>query len=112
MKLLFDSNLSPKLVLSLKSLFPGSVHLFDLALPRTAADSSIWTYAKNNGFDIITTDADSYPPFVTRYGPPPKVILLESWQYPTMVTSNLIRGNLIPISDFGKSNQGLLILRA
>jgi hypothetical protein len=64
-RLLFDANLSPKLVNQLIDLFPGSVHLFDLSLPRDAADTSIWEYAKNNGLDIITTDGDDYPPMVS-----------------------------------------------
>jgi hypothetical protein len=34
--LLFDANLSPKLVKQLADLFPGSVHLFDLPLARDA----------------------------------------------------------------------------
>ncbi|MGH9583149.1 MAG: DUF5615 family PIN-like protein, partial [Bryobacteraceae bacterium] len=38
MKLLFDANLSPRLVKQLEGLFPGSVHLFDLPLSRDAED--------------------------------------------------------------------------
>jgi predicted nuclease of predicted toxin-antitoxin system len=110
-KLLFDANLSPKLVKRLADLFPGSVHLFDLPLARDAADSAIWTYAKSNGLDIVTADGDDYLPMVQRLGPPPKVILLESWRYPTKIALGLIRGNAILIAEFAKSDQGLLILR-
>lgn len=69
MKLLFDANLSPKLVNQLQDLFPGSVHLFDLPLPREAEDSVIWSYAKQNGLDIVTADGDDYPPLTSRFGP-------------------------------------------
>jgi predicted nuclease of predicted toxin-antitoxin system len=112
MKLLFDANLSPKLVKQLEDLFPESVHLFDLQLPRDAKDETIWSYAKDNGFDIITADGDNYPPIAKRFGPPPKVILLESWRYPTNIARQVIRGNAVRIAEFAKSNQGLLILRA
>ncbi len=61
MKLLFDANLSPRLVSQLSDLFPGSVHLFDQPLGRDVADFVIWTYAKDYGFSIITADGDDYP---------------------------------------------------
>jgi predicted nuclease of predicted toxin-antitoxin system len=89
-KLLFDANLSP-LPKRLQELFPGSVHLFDLPLPRNAPDIAIWSYAKENGFDIITAVGDDYPPLARRFGQPPKVFLLESWRYPTRIAFELIR---------------------
>ena len=112
MKLLFDANLSPRLVKQLADLFPESVHLFDLPLPRDIADGSIWAYAKQNGFDIVTADGDDFPPLARRFGPPPKVILLESWRYPTRIARAVIQSNAMVIAEFGRSNEGLLILRA
>jgi predicted nuclease of predicted toxin-antitoxin system len=111
-KLLFDANLSPRLVKQLADLFPGSVHLFDLPLPRDAADSDIWGYAKQNGFDILTADGDDFPPLARRFGAPPKVILLESWRFPTKIALEVLRGNAILIGEFVKSKEGLLILHA
>jgi predicted nuclease of predicted toxin-antitoxin system len=111
-KLLFDANLSPKLVTGLNDLFPGSVHLFDLPLPRDAEDLVIWNYAKENGFDIITADGDDYPPLAKRFGPPPKVLLLESWRFPTRIAAETIRSNAIFIAEFAKGSQALHILRA
>ena len=91
MKLLFDANLSP--------------------IPRDVADSAIWRYAKDNGFDIITTDGDDFPPLTRRFGPPPKVILLESWRFPTKVAEQLIRSNAILIGEFSKGGEGLFVMR-
>jgi predicted nuclease of predicted toxin-antitoxin system len=110
--LLFDTNLSPRLVKQLADLFPGSVHLFDLPLPPDIADGDIWTYARQNGFDIVTTDGDDFPPLARRFGPPPKVILLESWRYPTRIARAVLRGNAIVIAEFARSGDGLLILHA
>ena len=45
MKLLFDANLSPKLVGRLGELFPGSEHVFDTGLARSTSDEKIWKYA-------------------------------------------------------------------
>lgn len=111
MKLLFDANLSPKLVGRFAGLFPKSIHLFDLPLPRDEDDRVIWEYARVNGYDIITTDMDDFPPLVRRFGFPPRVILLESWRFPTRVAEELLRANSIVIAEFSRSNEGLLILR-
>ncbi len=64
------------------------------------------------GFDIITTDGDDFPPLVERFGPPPRVILLESWRYPTHFAETVIRSNFPRIAEFARSDRGLLILRA
>ena len=53
MKLLYDHNLSPKLVRRLADLFPNSDHLFPLHL-HEADDSAIWEYAKANAFVIVS----------------------------------------------------------
>ncbi len=111
MKLLFDANLSPKLVRRLAGLFPDSVHLFDLPLPHDEDDRLIWEYARANGYDIVTADADDFPPLVRRFGSPPRVILLESWQFPTRIAEELLRANSIVIAEFARSDKGLLILR-
>ena len=110
MRLLFDANLSPKLLKQLADLFPGSAHLFDLPLARDVSDGAIWMYAKENGLDIVTADGGDYPPLVQRPGPPPKVILLRSWRYPTRIALELIHGNAMLIAEFAKSDRGLLIL--
>ena len=57
MKLLFDENLSPKLVHALEEYFPGSMHVEELSL-RGTADAMIWSYARENGFTIVSKDTD------------------------------------------------------
>lgn len=57
MKLLFDENLSPRLVGQLSDVFPNSGHVADLGL-ATASDSEIWEFAKIQGFTIVTKDDD------------------------------------------------------
>ena len=47
MKLLFDQNVSPKLVGRLSDVFPGSVHVSEVDLER-AFDRELWTYAAQN----------------------------------------------------------------
>ncbi|HEY7314960.1 MAG TPA: DUF5615 family PIN-like protein [Gemmataceae bacterium] len=48
MKLLFDQNLSHRLVGQLAAEFPGSAHVRDAGL-ASASDSVIWAYAESMG---------------------------------------------------------------
>lgn len=57
MKLLFDQNLSPRLVNRLTTDYPHSAHVSTLGLDQ-ALDIDVWIYARDNGFTIVTKDAD------------------------------------------------------
>lgn len=89
MKLLFDQNLSRKLVSRLADIFPESSHvqLHELA---EKTDTEIWEFAKLDDFCIVTQDAD----FLERsrlYGSPPKVVWLRCGNAPTYRIEALIR---------------------
>lgn len=111
MKLLFDENLSRKLVSLLHDLFPGSAHVTLVGLGPSARDREIWDYAAENSFTIVTADSDFFF-FANTLGPPPKVILLENCDYPTAVALLILRREVHRILDFGGSAQALLILKA
>jgi predicted nuclease of predicted toxin-antitoxin system len=64
-KLIIDENLSRRLVARLADLFPGSIHVTDVALEQSP-DASVWEYAKANGFTILTADADGPPGYGHR----------------------------------------------
>jgi len=53
MKLLFDQNLSPRLVAALADVFPASAHAQMLGLDR-ASDDELWNAARENDFTIVT----------------------------------------------------------
>ena len=72
MKLLFDHNLSPRLVNRLADLYPNSNHLFYLNLD-TAEDFIVRQYARDNNFVIVTKDSDFSELSLLR-GFPPKII--------------------------------------
>ena len=57
MKLLFDQNLSFKLVQSIADAFPESNQVGLLGLAE-ADDRDVWDHAKTNGFTIVSQDAD------------------------------------------------------
>jgi predicted nuclease of predicted toxin-antitoxin system len=110
LKLLFDANLSPKLVPRLAELFPGSVHVFETGLARFTRDESVWTYARENGFAIVTADAD-FVQLVEKRGAPPKIIRLEKCDYRTRVVEALLRSNAVRIAELEGSDRELLIIR-
>ena len=109
MKLLFDANLSPKLVALLADLFPDLTHVFATGLAQFTPDVVIWEYARDNGFTIVTADAD-FIQLAEQRGPPPKVIRIEKCDFRTAEVENLIRRNAIRIVEFERSSQSLLTL--
>lgn len=108
MKLLFDENLSRKLVERLADLFPGSKHVESEHLLQVP-DQLVWDHAKANGFTIVTADADFYE-LATAFGPPPKVIWLRGYDYPTAVAEHLIRGQAVRLAEFFDGPAAVLIL--
>lgn len=109
MKLLFDENLSPKLLGQLQDLFPGSENALLNGLAQQG-DQAIWSHAKVDDFTIVTTDRD-FSIILNRLGHPPKVVLLESWKYPTRAAAVLLRQYSIRIFEWEASSEGLLVLR-
>jgi predicted nuclease of predicted toxin-antitoxin system len=108
--LLLDENLSPRLVARLLSLFPGLTHVRDVGL-KQAADERIWTWAKENGYTVVTADAD-FVEIGNRLGWPPKVVHLERCDFPFPVIEQLLRHNAIRIAEFeGDPTAGLLVIR-
>ena len=91
MKLLFDKNLSPRLVGRLADLFPDSSHLSFHVLDR-ADDAVVWEFAKNNNFAIVTKDSD-FSELSTLRGFPPKVVWLQIGNCTTEEIVRLLRNH-------------------
>lgn len=98
MKLLFDENLSPRLVLRLSDAFPGSAHVRDVGLAR-ATDTAIWDYARDHGYAIVSKDSDFHQVSFVR-GQPPKVIWLRRGNCTTTDIETMLRSNRIGILAF------------
>ena len=75
MKLLFDHNLSPRLVKLLSDIYPDSNHVHTLNLD-CAPDTEVWDYARREGFSVVTKDAD-FADLSMLLGFPPKVIWIR-----------------------------------
>ncbi len=89
MRLLFDQNLSPRLVGMLRNAFPGSSHLAFVALDR-ASDAEVFEYARDHGYAIVTKDADFHE-LSRRLGGPPDIVWLGVGNCETRRIEELLR---------------------
>jgi predicted nuclease of predicted toxin-antitoxin system len=109
LKLLFDQNLSPRLVAALNDLFPTSSHVQTLE-PDRATDAVVWDYAKHNDFAIVTKDIDFYEQSLL-FGSPPKIIWIRRGNCATREIEQCIRANLENISKLNhQSDLAAIIL--
>ena len=109
MKLLFDQNLSPKLVNRLADLFPNSSHVQAVGLD-CASDDEVWEHARLNGFAIVTKDEDFNNLSVMR-GSPPKVVWLQLGNCTTAQVETVFRNRFAAIEAFEKdASVGTLVL--
>ena len=76
MKLLLDENLSRRLVPFLLHGYPGSSQVVLLGM-ESASDKEVWHKAKQEGYVIVTRDAD-FQELSLVWGQPPKVIRLKT----------------------------------
>ncbi|HLH26925.1 MAG TPA: DUF5615 family PIN-like protein [Chloroflexota bacterium] len=109
MKLLFDHNISPRILGRLADVFPDATHVALVGLER-APDSTVWRYAQVNGRPIVTKDAD-FNDFSTVRGFPPKVIWLRIGNCTTGQIEALLRLHQATIRAFATDDQaGTLVL--
>jgi predicted nuclease of predicted toxin-antitoxin system len=109
-RLLFDQNVSPRLVGLIGDLYPNSIHVRAVGLDR-APDDAIWIYAKDNGFAILAKDEDFNQMSVIR-GFPPKVIWLKLGNCTTEEIEFSLRENHSALEHFfADPNIGTFVLR-
>jgi len=109
MKLLFDQNLSRRLVNLLADVFPNSTHVALVGLD-TATDRAIWTYAAENDYVIVSKDSD-FGQLAFLYGAPPKVIWLRVGNQATKPIGDLLRSHAELIAAFVNSDtEAVLVL--
>lgn len=75
MALLFDQNISYRILKDNLEFFPNSKQVKELGL-QGKQDQIIWQYSKKNGFAIVTFDSD-FVDLSILYRFPPKVIWLK-----------------------------------
>ena len=109
MRLLFDQNLSPRLVSLLADLFPDSVHARELGL-QAAKDKYVWRTAKQEGYVLVSKDKDFHERSLMA-GHPPKVIWIRLGNCSTDEIASLLRRRHNEIQQFvGDEHASLLTL--
>lgn len=110
MKLLFDNNLSPKLVARLASLYPDSSHVALLGLDA-ASDLVVWQHARQEGYCLVTKDAD-FNELLAGKGFPPKVLWIRLGNCTTNAIATLLQQQQQTILEFSQDDEvGLLELQ-
>src|ERR1700726_2115988 len=89
MKLLFDQNLSPRLVRLLAADYPGSQHVRDAGL-AAASDPAVWAYAAAPGLTSVSKDSD-FQHRSLLLGHPPKVVWVRLGNCSTAAVVALLR---------------------
>jgi predicted nuclease of predicted toxin-antitoxin system len=108
-KLLFDHNLSPRLVTRLSDIYPNSEHVYLIGFDR-AEDYALWAYAAQNDYIIVTKDSDFNELSIIR-GFPPKVIWLRHGNCKTDQIEAILRVHIKDIKMLSENtNFGILTL--
>jgi len=98
MNLLFDQNISFKIISKIEDIFPNAKQVKDVGL-MDRSDLDIWNFAKNNNYCIVTFDSDFYDLSLVK-GTPPKIIWLRVGNMTTDSIKELIRSNHTLIEEF------------
>ena len=108
MKLLFDENLSPRLVQALGLEYPGSAHVRTLGL-QGATDDAIWELARREAYAIVSKDND-FRQLSFLHGSPPKVIWLSVGNAGTDVILRFLRSQRAEIQAFEADTETSLLV--
>ena len=98
MKLLFDQNISHRIIPKIISNFQDAKQVRELEI-ENYSDIEIWEYAKENRFTIVTFDADFYD-LSNLKGHPPKIIWLRFGNTKTDFLATIINKKQTIIKDF------------
>jgi predicted nuclease of predicted toxin-antitoxin system len=98
MRLLFDQNLSHRLVALLAAEYPGSVHVRDVGL-NAADDQTIWRFAAQQGLAIVSKGSD-FQQRALLHGQPPKVVWVRLGNCTTAAVAALLRATHTDVLAF------------
>ncbi|GAB3835904.1 DUF5615 family PIN-like protein [Hymenobacter jeollabukensis] len=106
MRLLLDENISWRLAGYLRPHCAAVVHVRDLGLANSP-DTSIWRYAKQHGYDVLTKDED-FLRLVVAEGFPPRVVAVQNAQVPVAKLAEYPLARLPQLQEFLAAEQGVL----
>lgn len=107
MKLLFDENLSFRLVSALADIYPDSSHVREIGL-LGADDLHVWNYAAEHGYLLASKDTDFYERSLV-FGSPPKIVWLRTGNSTVAETITLLRNQYIVVRHFSEDAEATFL---
>ncbi|KHJ39072.1 hypothetical protein PBAC_06720 [Pedobacter glucosidilyticus] len=98
MKLLFDQNISFRILAKIQEFYPNAGQVRSLQL-ENSSDKEIWDFAKKNAYTIVTFDADFFE-IANLNGHPPKIIWLRFGNTTTINIAKVLCEKYQLIKDF------------
>ena len=98
MSLLFDQNISFRIVKKIQGEFPDSKQIKELGL-ENYSDNEIWKFAKDQDYTIVTFDSDFFE-ISNLKGHPPKIIWLRTGNTTTENIFEILKLKKDIIKDF------------
>jgi predicted nuclease of predicted toxin-antitoxin system len=98
MRILFDQNISFRIVRNLKDVWPEAKQVRELGL-ENKTDREIWNFAKENEYSIVTFDSDFFD-LSNLFGIPPKIIWLRFGNRNTKSLTSLLLSKTNLMKDF------------
>lgn len=98
MKILFDQNISFRILKNLKEVWPEAKQVRELGL-ENKTDREIWNFAKEYDYAIVTFDSDFFD-LSNLFGIPPKIIWLRFGNRSTKSLTSLILSRSTFMKDF------------
>jgi predicted nuclease of predicted toxin-antitoxin system len=106
-KLLLDQNLSPRLARTLVAVYPGTTHVRDAGL-AAADDDTVWAYAAEHEYVIVSKDADFHHRSFLL-GHPPKVVWIRRGNCSTSEIEEILRVRQADLLVFERDEHGAFL---
>ena len=106
MKLLFDQNISFRLIKRISNLYPDAKQVRKLGL-ENMTDNEIFEFAKKNDYSIVTFDSDFCDLNILK-GFPPKIIWIRTGNTTTKNLEIIMKNKYELIKLFMQENFGCL----
>ena len=97
-KLLFDNNISHRVIARIEDIFPQSSHVM-LENIDNASDQKVWIFARSHGYTVVTKDSD-FNDMAIHKGIPPKIIWIKIGNCKVADIEKLLRKHQDTIKNF------------
>lgn len=108
MKLLFDQNLSPRLVTALADVYPESAHVQSFGMAE-ATDAAVLDFAQGNGFILVSKDSDFFDPQLIR-GRSSKIVWIRRGNCATRDIEAILRRHAGDVRQLAATEHLLLLM--